>query len=186
MTLIKPFRKVAKEGKIGPRSRLSYEGPELPKTGGGVRKLNTVPPQLRRLVHRVGRRRADRIWEVQTRVKATIPEAIAYAWLEDRNYTFDFQSSMLGGLHVRGGAVVDFLIYDMSHEGNYIWRVQGEHWHQGGRKEAADQLQKDRLYGVRIGGVPIVAVVDLYEDDLYDRWPEVLEQAEVGEEIRIG
>jgi hypothetical protein len=42
------------------------------------------------------------------------------------------------------------------------------------------------LYGVRIGGAPIVAVVDLYEDDLYDKWPEVLEQAEVGEEIRLG
>lgn len=184
--MIKPYRKVAKLGKITPRSRVSYAGPRLPKTGGGVKQLNLVPPQLRRLVRRVGRRRADRIWQVQTEVTATIPEAIAYAWLEDRNYRFDFQSSMLGGLHVRGGAVVDFLIYDMSHEGNYIWRVQGEHWHQGGRKQAADRLQKDRLIGLRVGGAPVIAVVDLWEADLYDKWPYVLEQAEMGEEIRLG
>ena len=186
MSLIKPYRKVARSGKIGLQSKTEYEPPDLPKTGGGVRKLNTVPPQLRRLVRRVGRQRADRIWEVQTRVRATIPEAIAYAWLEDWSYSFDFQSSQLGGLHVRGGAVVDFVIYDMSHEGNYIWRVQGEHWHGSPRKEHADQLQKERLLGLRIGGAPVVAVVDLWEDDLYDEWPRCLELAQVGEEIRLG
>lgn len=182
--IIKPHRKRPRVGVRRPTSRTVYVGPELPARGVGVRQLNTAPPQMRRVVRRVGRERADRIWKVQQEVQCTIPEAIAYAWLEDRHHDFDFQSSQLGGLWVRGGAVVDFVIYDMSFEGVYMWRVQGEHWHQGTRKQHADRLQKERLLGLRIAGQPVVAVVDLWEDDLYERWPEVLERAAMGEEIR--
>jgi len=185
MTLISPYRKVARLGKVGARSVLPpYKAREIPMFGGRVRQLQTTPPQLRRLVRRVGAERAERIWDVQSRVLATIPEAIAFAWLEDRKYAFDFQSSQLGGLHVRGGAVVDFLIYNMSFEGHYIWRIQGEHWHTGGRKQESDRVQRDRLLGLWVEGATVVAVVDLWEDDLYDKWPRVLEMAEVGENIR--
>lgn len=182
--LIEPLRKTPRLGKIGLESKVDYVGPDLPMRGRGVRQLDTAPPQLQRLVRRVGRERADRIWEVMQEVTATIPEAIAYAWLQDWKYSFDFQSSQLGGLWVRGGAVVDFVIYDMSFEGVYFWRIMGEHWHQGSRKQHADQLQKGRLMALRIGGMPVVAVVDLWENDLYDRWPEVLELARMGEELR--
>jgi len=181
---IKPYRKRAKRGRIYPTSKsAAYAGVDLPMRGGGTKQLDTTPPQLRRLERRVGHRRAERVWEVMQKVEATIPEAIAYAWLEDRDYRFDFQSSQLGGLWVRGGAVVDFVIYDLSHEGVYFWRIMGEHWHEGDRKEHADQLQKGQLLGIRVGGLPVVAVVDLWENSLYDDWPRCLELAEMGEEV---
>lgn len=181
---VKPYRKRSRVGKVGPETEVGYAGPELPIRGAGLRKLNTAPPEMQRLVRRIGRRLADAVWEVQQKVTATAPEAIAYHWLESWHYRFDFQSSQLGGLWVRGGAVVDFVIYDMSHEGCYIWRVQGEHWHQSKAKQNTDRLQKDRLAHLMIGGMPVAAVVDLWEFDLYDRYPYVLEMARMGEQIR--
>lgn len=182
--IIKPYRRRPKIGQITPTSKMSYVGPELPERGGGVRQLNTCPPQLRRLARRIGRKRANEVWRVQQKVRATAPEALAYAWLEDWDYRFDFQSSQLGGLWVRGGAVVDFVIYDMSFEGVYLWRIQGEHWHQGARKQHADKLQKDRLRNIQVGGLPVAAVVDLWEYDIYDRPEETFERARVGEQMR--
>lgn len=183
---IRPHHKVRRLGRVTLNTRMTYKGPALPLTGAGVQQLNLIPPEHDRLVRRVGMRRAKRIIKVLDVYHAaiTIPEAIAYAWLEDHNYSFDFQSSVLGGLHIRGGAVLDFLIYDMSHEGLYAWRVQGDHWHGTERKQMRDRMQKDRVRGIWIGGAPIVEVVDLWENDLYDLWPEVLEYAAMGIEVR--
>lgn len=184
--LLKPYQKRRRAGTIGPTSRRGiYEGPELSVTGGGVKQLDTTPPHLQRLVRRIGRQRADRAWElIEAHGNAmTAPEAVAYAWLEDYHYDFEFQSSLLGGVAVRGGAVVDFLIHDASFEGIYAWRVQGDHWHGDAKKAATDLAQKDRLLGLWVGRGRIIAVVDLWESDLYDRWPEVLELAIMGEEI---
>ena len=186
--MIKPYRKHYRRGFVTPSStrKSVYAGPSLSMTGQGAQHLSLIPEEHSRLYRRVGRQRAKRIVELLAKYprEITIPEAIAYAWLEDHRYRFQFQSSMLGGLHIRGGAVVDFLIYDASHEGLYAWRVQGEHWHGTPRKEVSDGLQAARIMGIKIGGEPIVAVVDLWEDDLYDRWPEVLELGIAGVNMR--
>jgi len=47
-----------------------------------------------------------------------------------------------------------------------------------------DEIQKIRLAKLKIGGIPVVAVVDLWENDIYDRSPEVFELAEAGLELR--
>lgn len=182
--LIKPLRRRPRVGFIQPTSKRSYVGPELPERGRGLRQLDTTPEQLRRLERRIGRKRADRAWDVMQRVQATAPEALVYDWLERWQYSFDFQSSQLGGLWVRGGAVVDFAIYNMSFEGVYLWRVQGEYWHDTPDKHLRDRLQKDRLRNIKIQGMPVAAVVDLYEFDIYDKWPEVVEYARMGIGLR--
>ncbi len=183
---IKRLGKVGKVGRVGKRGRIKPAGVLLGGvTGGGVEQLDLTPEPLKDVERRIGATRARRVWKLmQKGVVGTLPELVTYDWLERRTLEFQFQSGQLGGRRMRGGAVVDFVISGLAADGLYLWRIQGEYWHQGGEVEAKDEVQKARLRRLKIGGVPVVAVVDLWENDVYDRYPSIFLKAEAGMGLR--
>jgi hypothetical protein len=189
---ITPFDRLGKTPRVGAMdphpSGGTPEPPDLDRlTGGGIEQLQVLPPALMEVARRVGTRRAEDVFELRRQgVVGTVPELIAYEWLQSRGYAFEFQSSQLGGRRRSGGAVVDFVIQDLSPNGVMMWRIQGEYWHQGPDVERKDEVQRVRLLNVRMGGRPVAAVVDLYESDIYDRYPEVMLRAEAGMQLRGG
>lgn len=183
---MKKISRVAKLGRIGgtkpalPVGVMRVEG-----TGGGTRQMNLLPEQVRVWARRIGDKRAKEVWRLtRAGVQGTLPELLTYAWLQRRNIAFEFQTAALGGRQTHGGAVLDFLVSGLSSNGLYAWRVHGEYWHTGPDVEEKDFVQACRLLHIKVGGVPIVAVVDLWENDVYDRSPEVFEKAEVGMGLR--
>ena len=179
--------RLAKVGRIGlmsPTKRTA--GMDLPVRGGqGVEQLNLVPEQLAVAARRIGEKRARRVWKLMEKgVQGTLPELLTYDWLERQKLGFQFQSGQMGGRRTSGGAVVDFIVDGLAADGLYIWRVQGEYWHKGPAVERKDWMQKARLLRLKIGGVPVVEVVDLWENDVYDRYPEVFRRAEMGMGLR--
>jgi len=183
--------KIARVGKVGRMGLLPLPLAPSPKrgggrgvTGGGVEQLDLTPEQLREVARRIGETRAKRVWRLMGKVQASVPELCTYDWLERRKLVFEFQSSQMGGRLIAGGAVVDFIISGLAADGLYVWRVQGEYWHKGPEVERKDEVQKRRLLHLRIGGVPVVAVVDLWEGDIYDRFPTVFVRAEYGMGLR--
>lgn len=185
--MITRLPKVGRVGKVGLRSAVRpSRGVKLASlTGGGVEQLNVMPEQLALIAQRIGDKRARDVWKLKMKgVQGTLPELCAYDWLEGRKLVFEFQSSVMGGRRVSGGAVLDFLIYGLSANGIICWRIQGEYWHAGPDVEQKDFVQKARLQGLKIGGIPIVDVVDVWENDVYDRYPEVFMRAEAGIGLR--
>jgi len=182
--MIRKFPKVSRSGRVGRRTRVGVV--ELDAvTGGGIRKLDLMPEGMRAWARAVGMERARAVWRLRGRgVVGTLPELCAYHWLESRKTRFEFQSAQMGGRTIAGGAVVDFVIFGLSANGIYIWRVQGEYWHKGVDVEQKDFVQAARLMRLKIGGVPVVAVVDLWEGDIYERFPLVFKQAEFGVGLR--
>jgi len=177
---------VARVGKVGRVS--ARRGVELPAlTGGGVRQLDVMPEQLAEVARRIGEKRARVVWKLrQSGIVGTLPELCAYSWLDKRKIVFEFQSSVMGGRRISGGAVLDFLIYGLSANGVLIWRIQGEYWHTGPDVELKDRVQAARLRNLKIGGVPVVGVVDLWENAIYDDYPSVFQKAEMGISSRGG
>lgn len=184
------MKRIARVGKVGKVGLVSLAPPRSPPIlggkgkGGGIRQLDVTPEQLREVAGRIGEKRARRVWRLMGKVVGTVPELCAYDWLEKRKLVFDFQSSQMGGRRVAGGAVVDFIISGLAADGLYVWRVMGEHWHQGPELEEKDEVQRVRLLRLWIGGLPVVAVVDVWEGDIYDRYPEVFLRAEYGIGLR--
>jgi hypothetical protein len=180
--------KIARVGRAGRMWRtkvISPAGAEGPLTGGGVRQLDLMPEALRVMARRVGDKRARRVWKLMERgIQGTLPELLTYDWLERQKVGFQFQSGQMGGRRTSGGAVVDVSVDGLEADGLYIWRVQGEYWHKGPEVERKDWMQKARLLRLKIGGVPVVEVVDLWENDVYDRYPEVFRRAEMGMGLR--
>lgn len=176
--------RVAKVGKVGLRPLHKVGVTRVAGlTGGGVRQLDLVPEQLRVVARRIGDTRAKRVWKLMQRVQGSLPELCTYDWLERRKLGFQFQSGQMGGRRMSGGAVVDFIVDGLAADGLYVWRVQGDYWHQGIEVERKDDVQKMRLLRLKIGGIPVVAVVDLWESAIYDRYPDVFRQAEMGMEL---
>ena len=137
----------------------------------------------------VGWKRARECWNLAQKglkgtIQGTLPELCAYAWLQRRGIMFEFQAPLLGGRQTSGGAMLDFLVMGLSSNGHYAWRIQGEYWHTMPEVELKDFVQAARLKRLKVGGIPIVEVVDLWENDIYDRYPEVFEQAEAGMGLR--
>ncbi len=93
----------------------------------------------------------------------TLPERIVWKWLEDGGYQYEYQLAAMGGRDVVGGAVLDFIVYDLAGRPVAI-RVQGEYWHSSAfpSRQARDDEQYYRL--VAMG----YAVVDLWEQRIYD------------------
>ena len=100
-------------------------------------------------------------------------ELIVIEWLNARNITFSFQTSLAGGWYQLGGAVVDFLFYDRM----LAWRIMGEYYHRGVEKEGSDLLQREMLS--TIGWT----VVDLWGDDIFNRLEETMNLALKGREV---
>ena len=176
---MKKLRKISRIDKIGAYKPRTYM--DLSVTGGGVKKLSLVPAELNEMIGIVGERRAKQAWELKKAgIAGTLPELLTYQWLLDGEYTFEFQR-IVGGMSGRP-IVPDFIIFNMSYNGVYIWRVQGEYWHSSTVEH--DRIQKEYLRAMKIYSMPVVAVVDLWETDCYDRYPEIYLQAEQGYGLR--
>lgn len=108
-------------------------------------------------------------------VQGTLPERIVYKALKDRRLIpgiFDFQSTLTGGRLQLGGMVADFLC----ERPPLIIRVQGKFWHgefdrQTGNLMHGDIVQgrKDDEQGQILNSMGY-AVVDFWEDDIYDQF----------------
>lgn len=96
-------------------------------------------------------------------VPGTLPERIVWKWLIDEDYTFIGQRTEYGGRLVSGGAVIDFLVYDLAGKPVAL-RVQGDYWH--GPKFPQRQARDDeQFYRLTARGY---LVVDLWESDIYE------------------
>jgi len=154
-------------------------------TPAGADLLDLMPESLREIAGRIGRKRAGIVWRwMRKGIIGSVPELLTYDWLSRRRIRFEFQSAQMGGRLRVGGAVVDFLLYDLAGGGLYVWRVMGEYWHAAPEVQGKDEEQRRRLLRTRVGGRRVVAVVDLWESDIYDRSPEVFEMAEAGVGLR--
>ena len=107
---------------------------------------------------------------------ATIPEAIAYYFLETRDVIFYYQSSHLGGRSVLGGLVPDFVVASGGGHG-YVWLIQGEYWHGQHAVVEHDLRALQDLNDVTISGVEILDVVEIWENDIYMFYPQVFDLA---------
>ena len=96
-------------------------------------------------------------------VAGSLPERIVWKWLIDQDYLFEAQRSEFGGRLVLGGAVVDFLVYDIAGRPVAL-RVMGDYWH--GPKFPERQARDDeQFYRLTARGY---LVVDLWEKDIYE------------------
>ena len=183
------FKKVARVGIINPTTPIKPM--RSGRVSGGTRgvqlQLDLMPEEIRALAARIGTDRAREVQELRARgVEGSAPELCTYDWLESRKLAFDFQSAQMGGRRVRGGTVVDFIIYGLSGNGVYIWRVQGDYWHSSRESASNDAELARRLRRIKIGGEPVAAVVDLWESDIYDRYPVVFKLGVFGVGMRGG
>ena len=96
-------------------------------------------------------------------VPGTLPERIVWKWLDEQGYRYITQGSEFGGRLVMGGAVVDFLVYDMSGL-TVALRVQGDYWH--GPTFPGRQARDDEQFA-RLTARGYL-VVDLWESDIYE------------------
>jgi hypothetical protein len=95
-------------------------------------------------------------------VTGSLPERIIWKWLEDSGHNYIAQEALMGGRLILGGAVVDFIVYDLA-RAPVVLRVQGDYWHGplGPGKAGRDDEQSRRL--TERGYI----VVDLWESDIY-------------------
>lgn len=107
---------------------------------------------------------------------STIPEAIAYYFLDTRDVIFFYQSSHLGGRSALGGLVPDFVVASGGGRG-YVWLIQGDYWHGKHEVIAHDRTALRNLKDVTISGVEILDVVEIWESDIYLHYPRVFELA---------
>lgn len=172
-------------GRLGRAGAMRGVSAPLPESPRGPELLDPAPQWLQEWERRIGRERARTVQRLAERgVVGTLPEMCAYGWLESRGRLFEFQSPMMGGRILVGGAVADFIVFDLAPGGLMIWRVQGEYWHGGQEHRERDREQRARLLSAWYAGLPVVAVVDLWENDVYRRFPEVFLRAEAGVELR--
>lgn len=183
---MRKLQKLSAVPRVGEIGRLEAEKPtepDIPTTPRGPDLLETMPEKVEQWARLIGRDRARAIQRlVEDGVVGTLPELCAYDWLNGR-YLFEFQSSLMGGRLIRGGAVADFVIVDLASGGLVVWRIQGDYWHTKDDRERQDEEQKGRLLGTWYMGMPIVTVVDIWESDIYERFPEVFRRAEAGVEL---
>ena len=181
---------IAVVGVIGddPRAEERWDPEDLDDwevTPAGADLLDLMPESLRELGRRIGRKRASTVWRwMRKGITGSVPELLTYDWLSSRGLRFEYQSPQMGGRLRVGGAVVDFLLHDLAPAGLYVWRIMGDYWHAAPEVQGKDEQQRRRLLRQRVHGRPVVAVVDLWESDIYDRSPEIFELAEAGVGLR--
>lgn len=116
----------------------------------------------------------------------TIPELVVYDWLRARKWLkFDYQVSMFGGRRAAkgDGIVPDFVVF---FDANYamVWNVQGEYWHGIDSGQQRDVVARLRLLGAVVDGARIEAVVELWEDDIYNKRQQTFDMAVAGVGLR--
>lgn len=176
MDEFKPLPKLKSIRKgIGNLRRQEPAIPPVPPVEQGI--VDLLPAEVAELQRRLGNRDEDRrlaqrvIGMMGNYPAASIPELVTLDWLRARNYPFTFQAALWGGRATLGGSVPDFVI-DVG-GGAVVWRVQGEYWHTRPGKRARDATEAAMMLGQQFEGRRITAVVDLWENDIYDRRPDI-------------
>jgi len=113
-------------------------------------------------------------------VPGSLPERIVWKWLERKGHLYEAQMPQFGGRVLAGGAVVDFIVYDLAGMPVVI-RVQGDYWH-GPMRPGQQSRDDDQSARLRLQGY---LVVDLWEGDIYeavqhDRLSQYIEGALLG------
>lgn len=116
---------------------------------------------------------------------ATVPELVTYEWLERSGYPFQFQLWLYGGRRAPSGQglVPDFVVTPGG--APIVWQVQGEYWHSIQRKGDRDKSANLRMLAASIKGRKVSAVVELWEDDIYHRRPQIFLSALQGIGLRV-
>lgn len=162
------------------RPELQFEEP-----AGVSPIMDLQPPDLRELTQLLGSENlARRIIDWQALFPlATLPELIVYDWLTQEQQQFTFQGEFGGGRKLRGGAVPDFVV-NWGGKG-LVLRVQGEYWHTLPGQGDRDFVQKMQMMGQYVNGLQVASVVDVWEDDLYQRREHTMTMAMAGIELRV-
>lgn len=111
---------------------------------------------------RVGENRAQQalaVWRRRTG-SSTLPELLAESWLMARGIRYETQFDL-------GWARPDFVLFDVVQAAAAVLEVYGDYWH--GRPEAVghDAMRKAQLLTTTARGMPIRAVVEIWESDIY-------------------
>jgi len=96
-------------------------------------------------------------------VDASLPERIVWNWLEREGHHYEASYNLLGGRLMIGGAVVDFIVYDMAATPVAL-RVMGDYWHGPGFPDRQERDDEQAGSLRRLG----YQVVDLWEHDIYE------------------
>jgi very-short-patch-repair endonuclease len=144
-----------------PRPRVRRRLPPRGEMPGQVRQKKDVwkysfpPPNIS------GKHSTIALWKGKngTVYQGTMPEWAVFWALEMLGAEFRFQSPFFGGRSIRGGAVVDFVVF--SPVPRLIIRVQGFYFHlgRGGVQKAVDLAQKLALEST---GFQVIDIVDTH------------------------
>lgn len=93
-----------------------------------------------------------------TKGSTTLPELLVELALTRRNVDYRAQVDI-------GMARPDFVVIRPA--GVLVIRVQGDYWHSREGAAAKDARQKDMLETTTIFGLPVLAVIDIWERDIY-------------------
>ena len=157
-------------------------GPRPPRRVRGVRPERRIPvapePRIEAPTEDTAELRFAR-WFV--RWAGTYPEYLVFEYLVDEidlvaGADFEFQSSQQGGRQVLGGSVVDFEV--LSHQ--VFIRVQGLFFHVGDPEIEG----RDVITQLAIESATGWPVVNVFEDDLYEKRDYTVAQALLGRQIR--
>lgn len=163
--------------------RIKAKPPELRLRPRSDATTTDLPEEIQQLIPKMGERNARTVWKWKRRgLQAAAPEILVYEWLTGRKLRFEFQSSQFGGRRIRGGVVTDFIVWNGSRP--MAWRVQGMHWHSGAATRAKDKANAIRIMASSHGGQRFIAVVDLWEEDVYRGVNKVCEEAMRGRGLR--
>lgn len=104
---------------------------------------------------------------------ATFPELLALIWLDTKGIPYEFQQYVLGGRNRAGGVVPDILIPQGA--GYLVWSIVGVYWHQ--ERFQSDESDRLVVLASTVNGLPVEAFIIIVEDDIYNKWDEVLTAA---------
>jgi hypothetical protein len=111
---------------------------------------------------RVGETRAQRaldVWRKRTG-STTLPELLAESWLISTGVRYEAQFDL-------GWAHPDFVLFDVTPAAAIVLEVYGDYWHGKPDAIAHDAMRKGQLLTTTARGLPIRAVVEIWEKDIY-------------------
>lgn len=140
---------------------------------------------LRTLELRVGDAAlAKRVQKLQAKHPVgSVPELIVLDWLVRNGWQHLYQHALFGGRSLRGGLLPDFVVFTGGSAS--VWQVQGEYWHSTKLKGDKDQVANLRMLGQVVDGNRIETVVELWEDDIYRKRPQIFYMALAGIGLRV-
>lgn len=166
--------------------RKKLELPEMPEPPSGA--LDLEDELVKEIMGRISGGSSD--YKMAKRVAhmkrtmypdGTIPELITADFLDQREIPYTFQAWIYGGRSRQGGVVPDFVLEYLGK--GMAWLIQGEYWHSKADVSASDEIDKVRLVGTWFHNVYIEAVIEIWEDAIYHKRPEVFDMALMGIEI---